>query len=70
MYGGVFRRYGSFLNQSIRLKPIRFGYKFWCANHPTGYLFDFDVYEGASGRKSNNVEEYELGAGVCLDIID
>ena len=65
-----FGRYGTFLKQSIRMKPIRFGYKVWCANLASGYLFDFDVYEGSTGRKTQNVAKYGLGAGVVLDLID
>ena len=63
-------RYGTFLKHSIRMKPIRFGYKIWCANLPLGYLFDFTIYEGSTGRKTDNTTNFGLGAGVVLDIID
>ena len=33
-----FGRYGTCLKQSIRMKPMRFGYKIWCVNLP---LFTF-----------------------------
>ena len=70
MYAEYFGKYGSFIKQSIRMKPIRFGYKLWCANLPLGYLFDFDVYQGKSGRKNDNVMNFGLGCGVVLDLID
>ena len=65
-----FGRYGTFLKQSTRMKPIRFGYKIWCANLPLGYLFDFTIYEGSTGRKTDNITNFGLGAGVVLDFID
>ena len=65
-----FGRYGTFLKQSIRMKPICFGYKIWCANLPLGYLFDFTIYEGSTGRKTDNITNFGLGAGVVLDFID
>ena len=52
------------------MKPIRFGYKIWCANLPFGYLFDFTIYEGSTGRKTDNITNFGLGAGIVLDIID
>ena len=52
------------------MKPIRFGYKLWCANLPLGYLFDFDVYQGKSGRKNDNVMNVGLGCGIVLDLIN
>ena len=39
-----FGRYGTFLKQSIRMKPKHFGYKIWCANLPLRYLFNFTIY--------------------------
>ena len=61
-----FGRYGIFLKQSIRMKPIHFGYKIWCANLPLGYLFDFTIYEGSTGRKTDNITNFGLGAGLYL----
>ena len=57
-----FGKYHSFLKQSIRLKPIPFRYKIWCANLPFGYLFDFDVYEGSADSKIGFVEGFGLGS--------
>ena len=65
-----FGRYGTFLKQSIRMKLISFGYKIWCANLPLGYLFDFTFYEGSTGRKTDNITSFGLGAEVVLGIID
>ena len=52
------------------MKPICFGYKIWWTNLPLGYLFDFTIYEGSTGRKIDNITNFEIGAGVVLDIID
>ena len=65
-----FGGYGTFLKLSIRPKPMRFGYKIWSANLPLGYLFDFTICEGSTGRKTDNITNFRLGAGVVLDIID
>lgn len=32
--------------QFIRGKPVRFGFKIWSLNTPSGYLIDFDIYQG------------------------
>lgn len=42
--------------QFIRGKPIRFGYKMWCLNTASGYLVNFEMYQGNSPRRN---EEYE-----------
>ena len=65
-----FGKFGSFIKQSIMMKPIRFGCKVWCLNTRLGYLIDFDVYQGASRRKTDYVKKFGLGAGVVLDFID
>ena len=62
--------YVTFLKQSIKTKPIRFGYKIFCPNLPLCYLFDFTIYEGSTGRKIDNITNFGLGAGFLLDIID
>ena len=43
--------------QAITNKPIRFGYKVWCQNNPSGYLVSFDPYQGRTFER--NVEEEE-----------
>lgn len=40
-----FGRHGC--KQYIRGKPIRFGYKVWCINSKSGYLINFEVYQGS-----------------------
>ena len=65
-----FGRYGIFLKQSTRMKPICFGYKIWCTNLPLGYLFDFTIYEGSTGSKTDSITNFGLGAGIVLDFID
>ena len=52
------------------MKPIRFGYKIWCANLPLGSILDVTIYEGSTGRKTDNITNFGLGAGVVLDFID
>ncbi len=49
-----FGRHGC--KQFIRGKPIRFGYKIWCLNSPSGYIVNFEMYQGNNPRRS---EEYE-----------
>jgi hypothetical protein len=34
------------LKQSIRNKPIRFGFKAWCLCTVSGYIVVFDLYQG------------------------
>ncbi|XP_069669522.1 piggyBac transposable element-derived protein 3-like isoform X2 [Periplaneta americana] len=46
--------------QFIRGEPIRFGYKIWCLNTSTGYLINFDVYQG---ENPNGNVEYEENFG-------
>ena len=65
-----FGRYETILKQSIRMKPIRFGYKTWCTNLPLGYLFDFTICEGSTGRKTDDITNFGLRVGVVFDFID
>lgn len=43
--------------QFIRGKPIRFGYKIWCLNTPSGYLVDFEMYQGNNPRRTIEYEK-------------
>lgn len=43
--------------QFIRGKPIRFGYKIWCLNTVSGYLINFEMYQGNSLRKNAEYEK-------------
>ncbi|KAI4465930.1 transposase is4 [Holotrichia oblita] len=57
--------------QFIRGKPIRFGYKMWCLNSVTGYLANFDMYQGKNS-KANTVYENHFGkcAAPLMSMID
>lgn len=46
--------------QFIRGKPIRFGYKCWCINSKSGYLINFEIYQG-SIPNSNLEHQEEFG---------
>lgn len=48
--------------QFIRGKPVRFGYKMWCLNSASGYLVNFDMYQGKNPR--GNIK-YENDFGKC-----
>lgn len=50
--------------QFIRGKPIRFGYKMWCLNAPSGYLVNFDLYQGKNPR-GNIFYEQEFGKNIA-----
>lgn len=43
--------------QFIRGKPIRYGYKVWCVNTCTGYLINFEVYQGKNPNANQDYEE-------------
>lgn len=49
-----FGRHGC--KQFIRGKPVRFGYKVWCLNAPSGYLINFEIYQGKNPRSNPNYE--------------
>ena len=58
----------SSLKQYIPLKPTKRGYKFWCiCDSHNGYLYNFDVYAGASGSR---VDGDGLGVSVVKKLID
>ncbi|KAG5883436.1 hypothetical protein JTB14_019042 [Gonioctena quinquepunctata] len=46
--------------QFIRGKPIRIGYEMWSLNSVTGYLVNFDMYQGKNPR-ANTVYENHFG---------
>lgn len=50
-----FGRHGC--KQFIRGKPIRFGYKIWCVNSPSGYIVNFEMYQGKNPRRSEEFEK-------------
>ena len=53
----------------MRMKPMRFRYKIWCADLSLGYLLNFNIYEVTTCRKTNNITNFGLGTGI-VDIID
>lgn len=42
------------IKQCIRNKPIRFGIKLWALCSSDGYIYDLDIYTGASGTDARN----------------
>lgn len=57
--------------QFIRGKPIRFGYKMWCLNTNSGYLVNFDMYQGQNPRGNKNYErEFGKCAAPLINFID
>ena len=52
--------------QAIRNKPIRFGYKVWCQNNPSGYLIAFDPYQG---KTYEGCDEEEKIFGRCSSTV-
>ncbi|XP_068240926.1 piggyBac transposable element-derived protein 3-like [Palaemon carinicauda] len=43
--------------QSVRNKPIRFGYKVWRQNTPSGYLLAFDPYQRKTYKGNEDIEK-------------
>lgn len=57
--------------QSIRDKPIRFGYKVFCHNTPSGYLVAFDPYQGKTYQGDDEMEKlFGKSASSLLNILD
>lgn len=56
----------STMKQYLPLKPIKRGYKVWCrADSKTGYLLEFQVYEG---KNANRPSDLGLGEHVVLSL--
>ncbi len=60
------------LKQSIRNKPIRFGFKAWVLATVSGYVVSFDLYQGKGVgiKTTNNVKEVGAAAASVLDLLD
>ncbi|XP_055308654.1 piggyBac transposable element-derived protein 3-like [Sitodiplosis mosellana] len=57
--------------QFIKGKPIRFGYKVWSLCTPSGYLVNFEVYQGSNPRSNPKYEErFGKAAAPLLSMID
>ncbi|KAJ6648805.1 PiggyBac transposable element-derived protein 3 [Pseudolycoriella hygida] len=64
-----FGRHGC--KQAIRDKPIRFGYKIFCHNTPSGYLVAFDPYQGKTYQGDEDMEkEFGKAASSLLHLLD
>ena len=62
--------YGTFMKHSRIMKPTRFGHKIWYTKIVIGYLLNFTIYEGTTGRKTDNINNFALGFTFLLEIID
>ena len=60
--------YGTFLRQSIKMKPKWFENKIWRANLPVRYFFDFNIYESSTGCRTDNVASFAV-SGTLLFLI-
>lgn len=57
--------------QYIKGKPIRFGYKVWSLNTPSGYLVNFDVYQGKNVQINEDYEkQFGKAATPLIQMID
>jgi hypothetical protein len=57
--------------QFIRGKPVRFGYKVWSLNTPSGYLINFEVYQGNNPRENKRYGElYRKATAPLLQMIE
>lgn len=70
----MIRYFGSSgLRQYICNKPIRFGFKVWCLTASSGYLVQFEIYQGRTDRITSR-EPNEKRFGKCtaplIDFID
>lgn len=64
-----FGRHGC--KQFIKGKPVRFGYKVWSLCTPTGYLVNFEIYQGSNPRSNHQYEErFGKCAAPLLSMID
>ena len=53
--------------QYIKNKPIRYGYKIWCLNSPSGYLIQFEPYQGAGSVTIQHA--LAMGGSVVMDLL-
>ena len=64
-----FGRHGR--TESIRNKPVQFGFKVWCLNSRLCYTFVFNIYQGAAHGSSSDCEErFGNGGGTLLVLQD
>jgi len=62
----------SSLKQSLRMKPIRFGFKAWVLCTPSGYVVCFQLYQGKSecATSEANVKAVGAAGASLLDLMD
>ena len=60
------------LKQSLRNKPIRFGFKVWVLATVSGYVVSFDLYQGKGLgiNTTTNVKAVGAAAASVLDVLD
>jgi Transposase IS4 len=60
------------LKQSLRNKPIRFGFKVWVLATVSGYVVSFDLYQGKGVgiHHNENVKTVGAAAASVLDLLD
>ena len=55
--------------QSMRNKPVRFGFKMYCLNQPSGYLIYCDPYQG-KGSGHHEFSGFGLSGGTVLYLVN
>lgn len=56
--------------QFIRGKPIRFGFKAWSLCAPSGYMVNFEIYQGKGTKGVSEYECYGKCAAPLLSMLD
>ena len=58
--------------QRIQNKPIRVGYKMWVMAEDSGYVVQFDPYQGAKlcGPQRSSIQTWGLGEKTVLELMD
>ncbi|XP_065665259.1 piggyBac transposable element-derived protein 3-like [Hydra vulgaris] len=56
----------SFLKQYLPKKPNKWGFKLWARCGVSGYLYDFDLYQGKEIKKKDEVSPHGVGASVVI----
>ncbi|KAI4456626.1 transposase is4 [Holotrichia oblita] len=54
------------VKQFLKGKPIRYGYKMWCMCEPSGYLLQFEPYQGKTYTKS----DLGVGGSVVMNLVN
>lgn len=59
----------SLLRQYMPNKPHKWGFKLWGRSGVSGYLYDFDVYQGKSNRSNNTTSALGVSSNVVLEMV-